>query len=538
MRVGSVALAGIGRLRAAMGVFLALAATALVLGPSVPAAAGKPLGPVGREEVTIADGTLRGRVYDDRREFLGVPYAAPPIGERRFRPPEPAEPWTGVRDATKAGNACPQALPLTNEDCLVLNVSTPPAGESKNLPVMVWIHGGAYALGTGAGYSPEPLIADGEVIVVSMNYRLGPLGFMALPDLAEESQTTGNYALLDQQAALRWVRDNIAAFGGDPDNVTVFGESSGGHSVCMQLISPVADGLFHKAISQSGGCVDTALGPREAEDAYETSEDFAASIGCTDPDQMVACLRGASVDELLSGAGDVLGTDGPGWVPTVDGTVIEEPTEAALEAGRYHKVPLLNGTTKDEGRLFTALGIHLSELRRANAEDLEAEIEFRAGEVTQELVDAYPPVSSDNADLAVSQVTTDGAFSCPALFTAQAAVGNAGQQVFTYEFSDPEPPLSDLDPLMPLGAYHSSEIPYLFSTLEGIPIVLNDEQQKLSEEMTRYWTTFAKTGDPNGSDTPEWPAFTSDAPQIQRLTSQGTAPFMTFADDHKCHLWS
>ncbi|MGP4030374.1 carboxylesterase/lipase family protein [Actinomadura sp. 3N407] len=494
--------------------------------------------------VTVQTGTVRGKIETGGRTFFAIPYAAPPTGERRFRPPQPAAEWTGVRDATRKGDICPQSVPLgsVSEDCLQLNVYTPPAAESKDLPVMVWFHGGAYVLGTGAGEDPAPLVAKGDVIVVSMNYRLGPFGFMALPGLAEESKTTGNYALLDQQAALRWVRDNITAFGGDPGNVTIFGESAGGHSVCMQLISPTAAGLFHKAISQSGGCVDTALGPRAANAAYETSQDFATSLGCADPDPdtVVACLRGKSVDDLLSTAGNPLGTDGPGWTPVIDTSVIKEPTEAALRAGRYHKVPIVNGTTKDEGRLFTALLIHLSKLRRANADDLRTEIEFRAGDVSRELLNAYPPASSDNADLAISQVTTDGAFSCPALFTAQAAVSNAGQKVFAYELADPGPPLSGLDPLMPLGDYHGSELPYLFDTLEGIPVrlLLNDDQKKLSNQMLTYWTSFAATGDPNSSGTPAWPTFTSHSPQTQRLTSRGTAPIATFADDHKCHLWN
>ncbi|GAA4083348.1 carboxylesterase/lipase family protein [Actinomadura miaoliensis] len=481
---------------------------------------------------------MRGKVDADGRDFLGIPYAAPPTGERRFRPPQPAAAWSGVRDATRRGSICPQTFPLGNvsEDCLLVNVYTPPAARSKNLPVMVWIHGGAYALGTAAGYDPAPLVATGDVIVVSMNYRLGPFGFMALPGLAGESGTTGNYALLDQQAALRWVRQNIAAFGGNAGNVTIFGESAGGHSVCMQLISPTAAGLFSKAISQSGGCVDTELGPREAEDSYKSSQDFARSVGCPDPDTVVACLRGKSVDDLLSGSGNPLGE--LGWTPTIDGKVIREPTKSALQAGRYNKVPLLNGTNRDEGRLFTAFNFHLTKLRRANADDLKAEIDLRAGEAAPQVRAAYPPESPDNADLAISQVTTDGAFSCPALFTARAAAGNAGQKVFAYEFSDPNPPYAWLDPLMPLGDYHASELFYLFATLEMLPpLGMSDEQKRLSRQMIAYWTTFARTGDPNTSANPFWPAFTPSSSLLQRLTSEGTAPFTTFAADHKCHLW-
>ncbi|WP_192809468.1 carboxylesterase/lipase family protein [Actinomadura rudentiformis] len=490
------------------------------------------------DTVTVKDGSLRGKVTGDGRQFLGVPYAAPPTGNLRFRPPKPAVPWSGVRDATKAGNICPQ-IGLGNEDCLVLNVHTPPAAESKNLPVMVWIPGGAYSLGWASGYDPAPLVAKGKVIVVTVNYRLGPLGYMALPGLAEESGTTGNYGLLDQQAGLRWVRDNIGAFGGDPRNVTLFGESAGGHSVCMQLISPRAAGLFHKAISESGGCVGTALGPVPAERAYTTGTEFAKKVGCTDPGTMVACLRDKPAGDLRTDAGGLFGTGGLSWVPVIDGSVVEEPTRPALESGRYHRVPLISGSNKHEGRLFLALGHHLAKLRRANADELKTELRFRAGKLTQELLDAYPAESADNADVALSSATTDGGFSCPALFTDRAAAANPGQKVYAYEFSDPDPPLAGLDPFLHMGAYHSAEIWYLFKSLNGIPLFpgLNADQQRLSDQMISYWSTFAKTGDPNGPGVPQWPAFTSRSQQLQRLTSAGTGPFSTFDTDHKCRLW-
>lgn len=497
----------------------------------------------GGELVTTRNGVLRGTVNGDGRQFLGVPYAEPPTGERRFRPPRPVSSWRGVRDARRQGAICPQSVPLglAGEDCLVLNVHTPPAARSRSrkLPVMVWIHGGAYILGSGAGYDPTPLVKAGEVIVVSVNYRVGPLGFLALPGLAEESGTTGNYALLDQQAGLRWVRDNIGAFGGDPRNVTLFGESAGGHSVCMQLISPGAAGLFHKAISQSGGCVGTTLGPVPARQAYARSADFAESVGCPDPKTMVACLRAKPAGALGGNALAAFGQGPLSWAPVIDGKVIKETTRTALESGRYHKVPLISGTNRHEGRLFLALGLHLAKLRRADADELKAALRAQAGELTQELLDAYPPQSADNADLALSSVSTDGTFSCPALFTDRAAMRNRGQKVYAYEFADPSPPLSDFDPLMPLGDYHTAEIWYLFKNVQSIPLFLglNTAQRRLSDQMLSYWTTFARTGDPNGPGTPHWPAFTSRSPRMQRLTSEGTTPFSTFATDHHCRLW-
>ncbi|MWA04916.1 carboxylesterase family protein [Actinomadura sp. LD22] len=515
-----------------------LSATALAGAAALPArAAAQAAG----DTVTVKDGVLRGTVNADERLFLGIPYAAPPTGDRRFRPPQPAAPWQGVRDATKEGSLCPQ-IGLGSEDCLVLNVYTPPEAESKNLPVMVYLPGGAYVTGWGSGYDPTPLVTKGKVIAVTVNYRLGPLGFMALPALAGESGTTGNYGLLDQQAALRWVRDNIGAFGGDARNVTLFGESAGGNSVCMQLQSPGAAGLFHKAISQSGAC-GTTLGPVPAATAYATSTAFARKLGCTDPATMPACLRGKPAGDLSVTAGELFGSFGPSplsWTPVIDGHVIKEPTLEALASGHYNKVPLISGSNKDEGRLFTALNYHLSKFRHATADDLKAEVRFRAGDdAAQQVLDAYPPASADNADLAVSSLTTDTLFACPALATNQSVAANPGQKLYAYEFADPKPPMVDFDPLMPLGAYHSADIFYLFKGLNGIPPIpgLDTAQQQLSDKMIAYWTTFAKTGDPNGPTTPSWPAFTASSPQVQRLSREGTAPFTTFATDHKCRLW-
>jgi para-nitrobenzyl esterase len=490
------------------------------------------------DTVTVAQGTLRGAVSAEQRKFLNIPFAAPPTGERRFRPPQPPASWSGVRDATREGNVCPQSAPIgtVSEDCLVLNVHTPPAAASRNLPVMVWMHGGGYQFGSGSMYTSTPLVTEGGVIVVTVNYRMGPFGFLALPELAAESRTAGNWGVLDQQAALRWVRGNIRAFGGDPGNVTIFGESAGGHSVCMNVISPRAAGLFHKAISQSGSCVDTALGPLPASTAYERGRTLASRLQCVQPAQVLSCLRGKSMNDLLAQSGGGFSGD-PGWVPAIDGSVIRESTRQALSSGRYNRVPLISGTNKDEGRFFTALQYHLLQWRHATEADLQKELAFRnGGTATPELVAAYPPQSADNADLALSQVTTDGAFACPSLSFSRAA-SRSRQAVFAYELADPEPPLSTLDPFMPLGDFHGADLFYLFSGLLGFPVLLNEAQGSLSRQMAAYWTNFAETGDPNGAGVPVWPRFTASSEQMQRLTSAGTAPFSTFAEDHHCALW-
>ncbi|MEU9020355.1 carboxylesterase family protein [Actinomadura sp. NPDC048394] len=516
--------------------FLLLAAAAI--GPAPASAASPGQGPV----VRVAGGEVRGKADAAGRTFLGIPYAAPPTGARRFRPPAPPRAWSGVRDATRQGPLCPQSVPLggTSEDCLYLNVYAPPGAVHHKLPVMVWIHGGAYILGSGAGYDPAPLVATGQVIVVSINYRLGPLGFMALPGLAGESTSTGNYGLLDQQAALRWVRANIGAFGGDTRNVTVFGESAGGNSVCMQLISPPARGLFDKAISESGGCVGTPLGPRPLKNAYRIGQEFADSLGCTDPRTVVACLRSRPASKLVGDFGGLFRLDDLSWEPVIDGSVVKEDTASAIKAGRYNKVPLIVGSNNDEGRLFTALGYHLQQLRHAKADDLDRTIDLRTPAAAAAMRATYPPASAGDADLALSAYTTDGLFACPAHFTAQAAALSRSQPVYQYEFADPKPPLSGFDPLMPLGDYHASELFYLFRTVQSLPPVpgLNAAQQRLSQQMLSYWTTFARTGAPNSPSTPNWPALAPGIAPIQRLTSEGTGPFTTFARDHHCGVWA
>lgn len=534
----------VGRV-ALLSCLLGLVLTAPATGQSPAAAADPP----SADQVTVTGGALRGTVTADRRSFLGIPYAAPPTGDRRFRPPQVAASWSGTRDATKSGNNCPQApvLGTPNEDCLVLDVHTPPVAKSVNVPVLVWFHGGGYLTGSAAAYDPAPLVTKGNVIVVGVNYRLGPLGFLALPGLAAESQTTGNYGILDQQAGLRWVQQNIRAFGGDPNNVTIFGESAGGHSVCMQLIAPAAKGLFDKAISESGGCVGTGtgkragLGPMPVAQAYATGNALAAAVGCGEAASAVACLRGKPAVDLLN-AKTSSASMSPDWVPTIDGAVIKETTQAALKSGRYHKVPLLVGTNKDEGRLFLALQWHLGKLRSANATDLADWIRDQGGSVATDLLTRYPAASDQNADVALAAAMTDSTFACAAEAVAQSAEPSQPQAVYQYEFADPKAPFAGLDPFLSLGAYHGSELFSLFSTVMGIPFadaLLADDQKKLSAQMISYWTNFARTGDPNGPGVPTWPALTPDSGQIQRLTPEGPAPFpaSTFSTNHQCALW-
>ena len=314
--------------------------------------------------MTTGDGAVRGTATGTVDEFLGIPYAAPPTGNLRWRPPQPPAHWWGVRDATQFAPSCPQPpSPFAppgpfSEDCLYLNVYTPGrdaghrllrGGGEDGLPVLVWIHGGGLTEDAGRNYDGSMLAADGTV-VVTINYRLGALGFLAHPALASRpGGPAGNYGLMDQQAALRWVRDNIRHFGGDPHNVTIAGESAGGLSVLAQMVSPGSRGLFQKAIIQSGSF---ALNQRPLADAEAAGEAFAAQAGC--PDQTAACLRQLPVSDLVN----------PDFVEipgVVDGKVLTEPIGAALAAGQFARVPVLNGTNHDEERIFVTIGLTVSQ---------------------------------------------------------------------------------------------------------------------------------------------------------------------------------
>jgi carboxylesterase type B len=296
-------------------------------------------------------GVVRGSSADGMRQFLGIPYAAPPVGELRWQPPQPAQRWQGVRDATQFANHCPQpptpfGVASVTEDCLYLNVYTP-EGKRRGWwrPVMVWFHGGALFLGESDDYGPARLVDEG-VVVVTVNYRLGILGFLAHPALSAESSYggSGNYGIMDQQAALRWVRRNISRFGGDPHNVTIFGESAGGLSVHTHLASPESNGLFHRAIIQSGAY---ALDQPPLEIAELGGTAFAAATGCGD--QSAGCLRSLTVEEILANQSSA------GFIPNLDGRVLQQTIRRALASGEFNRVPVMQGTTHDEWRLFVAL---------------------------------------------------------------------------------------------------------------------------------------------------------------------------------------
>jgi len=481
-------------------------------------------------------GLIRGSVVGGMTEFLGVPYAAAPVGDLRWRPPQPHARWGGVRDATSFGAHCPQGpspfgIASTTEDCLFLNVFAPARRDDESghhLPVMLWIHGGALVVGESNDYDPSLLVARG-VIVVTINYRLGALGFLAHPALAAESPqgSSGNFGLLDQQAAMRWVRRNIREFGGDPGSVTIFGESAGGLSVHEQLVSPLAHGLFARAIDESGAYMPRQQSLAGAEAAGSA---FANNAGCAD--QTAACLRGLPVTAILARQ------SGGTTSPNVDGFVLPSTIIAALQSGDFNRVPVVEGTNHDEWRLFVAegeLATHTPLSAAAYIPAIAATLRVPVAVATA-IANAYPLSAFSSPSVALGAVGTDAIFACGArTFTGLLA---EHVRTFQYEFDDPSAPMRFIPPVsFPTGAYHASELQYLFNLTTPVPSPgLSAAQRHLSQTMVGYWTHFARTGSPNSESTPNWPRY--DAAQRFQSLVPGTSVTATgFGTEHHCALF-
>ncbi|WP_285558905.1 carboxylesterase/lipase family protein [Actinoplanes regularis] len=510
----------------------ALAVCATVIAP--PATASAAADP---SIVTTETGTVQGVVAADRRTFSGIPYAAPPIGALRWKPPQPAPAWAGIRDAGEPGAPCAQPnVPSSSEDCLYLNVTTPPVSKGTRLPVLVWIHGGSLTTGAGSYYPATRLLAAGPILLVTVNYRLGALGFLAHPALDDGTAKSGAYGFADQTAALRWVRRNIAAFGGDPGNVTLAGESAGGGSTCAQLVSPAAAGLFQRAIIQSAPCVNATALPwwRPLAQSESLGLRAAATFGCADAPTAAACLRKVPVATLLAAATP---SSQIAFPPGIGGDVLPEDPGVAVSSGRFNRVPVIHGGTRDEHRLFVALQ-ELSSGRPMSADDYTTMLRTTFGTDSGAILARYPLSRFGSPSLAAATVLTDAGWSCPALRTEQAFA--KWVPTFAYEFADANAPVfaGTESVSFPQAAYHAAELQYLFAG-PVFPDVLSPQQTRLSQQMVRYWVRFTTTGTLAGAGSPAWPRFSPGSTQVLSLApGAGGIQGADLSAEHNCAFWA
>lgn len=466
--------------------------------------------------ITTDKGLVEGSLTGSTRAFLGIPYAAPPVAELRWKPPAPAAAWTDTLSAAKVGRSCPQLSILSGavdknsgEDCLTLNVWTPSRLSGSPAPVLVWIHGGAFILGSGGepSYNGQVLSEATGSVIVSINYRLGPLGFLAHPALKAEDAghpSSGGYGLEDQRAALAWVKANIAAFGGDPGRVTIFGESAGGMSVCMHMVSPQSKGLFERAIIESGPC---NRGTPEA-DAFAQADQFVTALGCSMAGgnaEILACLREKPFEEILTAlpsSNDLIFGDGASWFPVFEGWNLPDLPEKLLASGSFEKVPVLLGSNADEGTLFFQLGGTMI----ADDIALEAMAEKMVPGKGQEVLKHYSTATHGSAQAAAMAAVGDAGFVCPTRRAARFMTA-AGADAYLYHFTY-SPPGSLLGDL---GAFHSAEIKYVFGNpSQLLPQQLTAEELALSSVMMGYWSRHGAAGDPNGGDALPWPKYSAD----------------------------
>lgn len=491
--------------------------------------------------VATATGLVKGTHGGSGFAFLGIPFAKPPTGALRFMPPEPADCWSNVVDATHYGETCAQfnGIPTGSEDCLTLNVWVPalPSPSRKPRPVIVWMYGGGnFAGGTNFGLSQFGLaksIYDGQAladsqnaVVVSFNYRVGVLGFLAHPALraANAENTTGNYGLLDAVAALRWVQDNIAAFGGDQTHVMLFGQSAGAFNTCSLVASPLAKGLFSSALMESGNCAAEQL-PYQ----YDFGTDISRAVGCERAPDVVACLQRAPMGILveLSGigylaryGGQLLGAIDPKhsqalpFGPTVDGYVLDDVPLATIRAGRHNHVPLVIGTNSDEVN-FVA-----DPLVIVGCAGASALAHYWFPTVGTALLAAYPcNVVKSLLDptlpaRAIGQLPTDAIFTCPSRRAARAAAITQTEPVYRYVWSHVTPYLGLAEFI---GAFHGSEMPYVFGTFGAVLYKPTRAESVLSQQIQTYWANFAATGDPNGPGLPTWSQYEPSADNALQL---------------------
>jgi para-nitrobenzyl esterase len=461
--------------------------------------------------VTLQGGTLRGIVDGQTLSFRGVPYAAPPVGSLRFAPPSPPAPWNGVRDASHFASECVQPVVSGGnvsikgaEDCLYLDVWTP-APIASGRPVMVFIHGGGFSQGSGSDplYEAADLATHTQAVVVTIDYRLGALGFMAHPALSSEAnpRTSGTYGSLDQVAALKWVKANIAAFGGDAARVTIFGESAGATSTGTLVASPLAAGLFRAAIFESG-TIDVSLPTLAA--AESAGQALADNLGCGGASSAAACLRGLSVDAIIYGTGstdekvlDRFAIGSYSFHPVVDGHFLADQPKALFARGSYNHVPIMLGNNAQEAGYFAMTS---SIPAVSTQQDYTTVMNQVFGSNAAAILAKYPATNGVTPFDAYLAALTDGGFICGARATARALLANSGQSVYRYLFTD-----ALRGPKSVYGSMHTLELFFLFRTLGSFNYPVSAQDDSVSTTLQTYWGDFAATGRPDDATSPVWP---------------------------------
>jgi para-nitrobenzyl esterase len=527
-----------------------LAAATFAVGAPVAKAASGPV-------VQTASGKVEGFYRNNVAEFLGVPYAAPPVGSLRWAPPQPAKPWNGVRQATAYGNTCAQITTLgvfagpanNNEDCLFTNVFSPNLNATAKLAVIVWIHGGGNLDGESNDYDGTKMAAQGNTVVVTFNYRLNLMGFLAVASLDSEGHNFGNYGLLDQQLMLNWVRQNIASFGGDPNNVTLGGQSAGADDTGLNMMSPLAAGTFQRGICESfcptGNL--TTLANAEA-----IGQQFATAAGCggVTGAAQARCLRNVPASEIEALAGTASAASPYVIGPMLDGTVLPIQPPTAWSSGQFSHIPLMNGNVQDEQDFSLAITEYFSHPRQpptgaqytSNIAHTYATPPYPAG-TSEKIMKLYPLANYSSAQIAWDRVGTDPGICAEMALNTQLATQIP---VYGYLFEDQTP--SFYFPRMPgfrALAYHTSDIQFLFPLYhggQGTPHNLKGEQITLSNELVAAWTKFAWTGNPNGVGNTPWPVFkashgASDV-LLQNVPALSTETTAQFNASHNCHFWT
>jgi para-nitrobenzyl esterase len=480
-----------------------------------------------------ADGVLEGVVSADGkvRTFKGIPYAAPPVGPLRWQPPQPVTPWTGVRKAVEYGARAMQGRIFSDmvfhddgpsEDCLYLNLWMPARPATDKLPVMVWIYGGGFV----AGSTSEPRQDGGNlckkgVMVVSMNYRMGVFGFFAHPELTKESEhhASGNYGLLDQLAALQWVKKNIATFGGDPDNVTIFGESAGSASVCALMASPLARGLFHRGIGESGTLFSTGEPAKSLAEAEQAGVKFAETAFGT---SSLEALRALPAQKVLEAA---LKLPHEYFRPDIDGWLMPADCLSLFASGKQSRVPLLTGWNRDEGSRKDLLSEDEPTVANYIA---HAKIRFGGNAVA--FLKVYPAATDAEARQAAHDFGGDKAIGYSTWKWLELQVKTGASPAYRYEFDQALPLPADAKPGTEPVAPHAGEIEFVFQVLSSKDLSWQPDDHAVSELMASYWTNFAKTGNPNGPGLPQWPAYSSaDGYQVMHLRAKSSAA----PDEHR-----